>query len=587
MTLHRRVTVAALLICIAVVLPTTAWFVTGSSEASRRAAGLLVEAELDVRAEIEREASRLGNRLEELKRQEGERPFFHYQTLYHDPRGAAQGLSVTPSPLASGAADPLVWAHFQIDETGLVTLPTISERFPELGSDADFGLFCSRLAELQNAVVMDGTGLDSHPDEERVFTMTELEWRQIQSAESVYATITGRLEGTDTGALTAGETGRVVVRVGPLTWHTMVLGSGPTLAALREVHTPSGLVLQGFAVAPQTVGSWLEAHLLEPRFSPGPAASPRSVTALVADTGWIVEADPSDALAPAIAEGRSIVSQFRRTFSVTAAAIVLAAGAVVWILLQTDRLARQRARFAAAAAHELKTPLTGLMLHAEMLADDLGNPDHRERYADAVSAEADRLGRVVSNMLDLSRLERGADLAHPRRGDLIPSIRKFMERVRPRLESQGVIVEESIPPDVPPVSFDEDALCQILDNLFDNAEKHTRTVTGRRVSLSLEALDEAVRITVADNGPGIPRHQRRSIFRPFNRPTRSDAIPGLGLGLALARSLAQAQGGDLDLAPGDGPGATFVLELPVDTTRAVHEFSLRRASRTGQTNRTE
>ncbi len=141
MTLHRRVTVAAVLICVAVLLPTTAWYVTGSREAARRAAALETEAEFELRDEVQREASRLGTRLEELRRQESDRPFFHYQTLYHDPRGAAQGLSVTPSPLASGATDPLVWAHFQIDETGLVTLPTVSERSPELGSNADFGLF--------------------------------------------------------------------------------------------------------------------------------------------------------------------------------------------------------------------------------------------------------------------------------------------------------------------------------------------------------------------------------------------------------------------------------------------------------------
>ena len=562
MTLHRRVTLAALLISIAVLLPTTAWYVTGSSEATRRAKALVVQAELDLRAEIEREAIRLGTRLRELKRQESDRPFFHYQTLYHDPRGAAQGLSVTPSPLASGAADPLVWAHFQIDESGLVTLPTISERFPELGSDADFGLFCSRLAELQNAIVMDGTGIDDPTGEERLFTMTDLEWRQIQSAETVYATITGRQEAADSGDLSGGETGRVVIRVGPLTWHTMVLDSGPTLAALREVHTPSGIVLQGFAVAPQTVGSWLEAHLLEPRFSPGPPSSPMAVTELVADTGWIIEADLTEAAAPAVSEGKSIVSQFRRTFAVTAAAIVLAAGAVIWILLQTDRLARQRAQFAAAAAHELKTPLTGLMLHSQMLAEDLGDPENRGRYAATVSSEADRLGRVVSNMLDLSRLERGADLAHPRTGDLVPALRSFLDRARPRLENHGVTVEESIPPDLPPAVFDVDALYQILDNLLDNAEKHTRAVARRIIRISATVEDDALRITVADNGPGVSRHQRRSVFRPFNRSSRSEAIPGLGLGLALARSLARAQGGELELAADADPGATFVLTLP-------------------------
>jgi signal transduction histidine kinase len=562
-TLHRRVTVAAVLICVAVFLPTAAWYVTGSREAARRAAALVTQAEVDLRDEVEREASRLDARIEGLRRQESDRPFFQYQTLYHDPRGAAQGLSVTPSPLASGAADPLVWAYFQIDETGLVTLPTVNERFPELGSDVDFGVFCSRLAELQNAVVMDGSVGADRPENERTVTLTDLEWRQIQSAETVYAAITGRNQGPVAESLATGETGKVVIRVGPLTWYTMLLGSGPTLAALREVHTPAGILLQGFAVSSQAVANWLGANPLTLRFSPGPPASSTSVTALVADTGWILDAELSDAVAPAAAEGRAIRGQFRRTFAVTAAAVFLAAAAVIWILLQTDRLARQRAQFAAAAAHELKTPLAGLMLHSEMLAENLGEPASRARYAATVSTEAERLGRVVSNMLDLSRLERGAVLAHPRTGDLNEFVRRFLDRSRPRLEDRGITLEESIQSGLPPAVFDTDALCQILDNLLDNAEKHTRSTPDRKVRVSADAQANEVRITVADNGPGIPRQQRRGIFKPFDRPDRSDGTPGLGLGLALARSLARAQGGELELAADNGSGASFTLSLPI------------------------
>ncbi len=567
MTLHRRVTAASILVSIAVLLPTAAWYVTGSREAERRASALETQAEHQLRDNLEREASRLGTRLEDLRLQESDRPFFHYQTLYHDPRGAAQGLSVTPSPLASGAADPLVWAHFQIDESGLVTLPTVSERFPELGSNADFGLFCSRLAELQNAVVMEGNVVTDRTGEERVLTLTDFEWRQIQSAETVYATIRGLHEGEAAGPLATGEEGKVVIRVGPLTWHTMVLGSGPTLAALREVHTPAGIVLQGFAIASQAVANWLGANPLDLRFSTGPPSSPLAATSLVADTGWILEAETSDAIAPAVTEGRAIRHQFRRTFAVTAAAVFLAAAAVVWILLQTDRLARQRAQFAAAAAHELKTPLAGLMLHSEMLAENLGDAESRERYAAIVSSEAGRLGRVVSNMLDLSRLERGADLARPRPGDLADFVRRFLDRSRPRLEDRGVVLEESIQSGMPPVVFDDDALSQILDNLLDNAEKHTRSTPDRKVRVSAELHANEVRMTIADNGPGISRQQRRGLFKPFDRPDGSDGTPGLGLGLALARSLARAQGGELELASNDVPGAVFKLTLPVDVSR--------------------
>jgi len=305
----------------------------------------------------------------------------------------------------------------------------VSERFPELTSDADLVAFCSILEELQHVLVLgeEPAHTVSAADEERLLTLTGSEWEQILLADSVYASITGRQEGA-ASPITTGELGRVVIRILPLHWHTLVLGSGPALAALREVHTPNGVLLQGFAVAPEAVIQWLGAGPLPLGFSPAPPASSTAVSAVVSATGWILETEPGPVLASAAVRGRTEVLQFRRTFAFTAAAVFLAAAAVVWILFQMDRLARQRARFAAAAAHELKTPLSGLLLHSEMLAEDLGDPEHRTSYAATVSAEAARLGRVVSNMLDLARLERGALVTTARPGDLGAAVSRCVER---------------------------------------------------------------------------------------------------------------------------------------------------------------
>jgi signal transduction histidine kinase len=287
------------------------------------------------------------------------------------------------------------------------------------------------------------------------------------------------------------------------------------------------------------------------------------MTSLVADTGWILEADPNPAMGVAAVRGRAEVRRFRSAFALTSAAILLAAAAVVWILFQMDRLATQRARFAAAAAHELKTPLAGLLLHAEMLAEDLGDSAHRSRYAATVSAEANRLGRVVSNMLDLTRLERATPLAAPRAGDLGRAVEQRVEQQRTRLEDAGMSVEVDVEQDLPSALFDADALGQIIDNLLDNAEKHTREVEDRRVSVTLALEDDQVRIQVADNGPGIPRNQRRILFRPFDRSEEAVGRPGLGLGLAVARSFARAQGGELELDADFTEGARFVLTVPM------------------------
>jgi signal transduction histidine kinase len=559
----RRTTLAAILIGIAVLLPTGAWYITGSREAARQAAALEVQARRQLRNDLEGEAERLGNHLESLRAQESERPFFHYQTIYRDPRAAAEGLAVTTSPLISGGTDPLVWAHFQIDEGGLVTLPTVSERFPELSSDGDFSAFCTLLEELQSAVVMDeARNPDLVADEERVLTMTGSAWEQIALAESDYASITGRAQGPRGPVQVAPDVGRVAIRVRPLGWHTMVLGSGPVLAALREVHTPAGIVLQGFAVAPPAIAQWLDAGSLPLRFIPGPPRSGDSLASPVSFTGWILDLAESDPAVEPSAEANAVLTQFRRVFAITAGAIVLAASAVILILFQTDRLARQRARFAAAAAHELKTPLAGLLLHAEMLAENLGDQEHRSRYAATVSSEADRLGRVVSNMLDLARLERATPTVTPRPGDLGLAVEGRVERQRRRLEDAGVGVELEIDADMPRALFDADALAQIIDNLLDNAEKHSRTVANRRVKVTVGSSGEGIRVAIQDTGPGIPRAQRRSLFRPFDRAENAAGTPGLGLGLAVARSLAKAQGGELELDAEYRDGARFILEIP-------------------------
>ena len=350
----------------------------------------------------------------------------------------------------------------------------------------------------------------------------------------------------------------VIIRVGPLRWHTIVLGGGPLLAALRDVTTPAGVRVQGFAVTPHTLAEWLD-----PATEVGPVASDAALTVAVpvADTGWYVNADAGPAVAEAAAAGRRVVAEFRRTFALSSAAALMAAVAVVALVAQSDRLAHQRARFAAAAAHELKTPLASLRLHAEMLAEGLGRPDNVATYAGRIVPEVRRLGRVVTNMLDLSRLERGAPIASPAAGDPGPAVSACVERLRGALEGAGMELRVQIDPDLPKALFDRDALCQILDNLLDNAEKYSRGAAVRSVAVTAARIDGGVEVRVADSGPGVPRRLRHALFRPFHRPDDGDAPAGLGLGLALARSLARAQGGELALADAPGEGATFVLTL--------------------------
>ena len=113
--------------------------------------------------------------------------------------------------------------------------------------------------------------------------------------------------------------------------------------------------------------------------------------------------------------------------------------------------------------------------------------------------------------------------------------------------------------DLPIVLVDTDALCQILDNLLDNAERHTRGCADRRVDLTAVRSTRGVEIRLRDSGPGVPPRLRRHLFEPFRRAD-GEGTGGLGLGLAISRALARAMGGELALE--DTPsGATFVLTL--------------------------
>jgi signal transduction histidine kinase len=220
-------------------------------------------------------------------------------------------------------------------------------------------------------------------------------------------------------------------------------------------------------------------------------------------------------------------------------------------------------RFAASAAHELKTPLATLRLYGDMLAEGLGDTTRSRSYAARIAAEAGRLARVVINILDLSRLERGVPLVNPRRGDLAATVRSCVEGLVPSLEEAGMEVALSLDADLAEVDHDPDAVCQIVTNLLDNAERYTRGGEPRRVEVSVVRHGGGVRLLVVDNGPGINEATRRTLFRPFARGSAGGDPSGLGLGLALGRSLARAHGGDLQLMPTEtGRGAAFAFTLP-------------------------
>jgi two-component system phosphate regulon sensor histidine kinase PhoR len=280
-------------------------------------------------------------------------------------------------------------------------------------------------------------------------------------------------------------------------------------------------------------------------------------------TEWAVALDGERIVEDALGEAAAGVAEFRTRFGLAVAAAWLVGLAVVGLVWQTERVAQQRSTFAASAAHELRTPLAGLRMYGEMLAEGLGDPARRGDYARRIASESERLGRVVSNVLGFARLESGLLNVHCQRGDLAASILECTRGQRETLEAAGVTVRLDLPADYPKAWFDRDALCEIVQNLIDNAEKYTRGCADRTITVSLERGGRRARIVVSDHGPGVPPEKVGRLFRPFERGAGKDAPAGLGLGLVLSRALARAMDGDLDHEPDPSGGSRFVVRLRI------------------------
>ncbi len=208
--------------------------------------------------------------------------------------------------------------------------------------------------------------------------------------------------------------------------------------------------------------------------------------------------------------------------------------------------------------HELRTPLAGLQLYGDMLADGLGDPGKARDYARRMSEEASRLGRVVSNVLGFSQLERGNLAVDAQVGALGDALCELGSRAEPALDRAGAALELDVSPELR-ARFDRDALARIIGNLLDNAEKYARGADDRTIRLAARDRGDVVEVVVQDHGPGVA--DRTKLFHAFSRGVSTDGPAGLGLGLALSQSLAEAMGGTLVHRPSE-QGATFVLELP-------------------------
>jgi len=227
------------------------------------------------------------------------------------------------------------------------------------------------------------------------------------------------------------------------------------------------------------------------------------------------------------------------------------------ITMESERL---RNSLLAALSHDLRTPLTVLVGLAESLG--LTKPELsavQRETAEAITEEAHRMSALVSNLLDMARIESGGVKLNLEWQPLEEVIGTALDATRGILKQHRI--EVRLPPDLPLVRFDALLIERVLVNLLENAAKYTPA--GSTVTIAAEVLADDLSVSVSDNGPGLPIGREDAVFEKFTRGHRESATPGVGLGLAICRAIIESHGGKILGLNRPGGGASFNFTLPL------------------------
>ena len=216
-------------------------------------------------------------------------------------------------------------------------------------------------------------------------------------------------------------------------------------------------------------------------------------------------------------------------------------------------------------SHDTRTPLTALKLLASAIADDVVDPDARRRYAQDIVLHVDRFSGLLDELFEFTRLEAGDVEWTMQRVGVEELVRESVQAIGAQAESKRVTVAVDVAPGIGPAWASSDKVRRVLVNLLENAVHHSSA--GAAVTVSAEAANDAVEVTVADMGPGISPADRGRVFEPFFRggpdPSRSGNGTGAGLGLSICRLIVEAHGGRIWIreAP-EGTQISFTLARP-------------------------
>jgi two-component system sensor histidine kinase KdpD len=259
------------------------------------------------------------------------------------------------------------------------------------------------------------------------------------------------------------------------------------------------------------------------------------------------------------------IPEQRQLLDTFAALIAIALERVHYVGVAQDALVRMeserlRNSLLAALSHDLRTPLTVLVGLAESLT--LTKPplsSAQREAAAAIQDEARRMSALVSNLLEMARIESGDVKLNLEWQSLEEVVGAALDAARSMLQSH--VLEVRIPHNLPLVRFDAMLIERVLVNLLENVSKYTPP--GSTVSLSAAVVADRLEVSVADNGPGLPAGREEAVFQKFTRGDRESATPGVGLGLAICRAIVESHHGRIVGSNRPSGGATFTFTLPL------------------------
>ena len=285
---------------------------------------------------------------------------------------------------------------------------------------------------------------------------------------------------------------------------------------------------------------------------------------LVRRTRRTLEPQESDLHMPLAALGRGPAVLLARATPVGDGTVAL----LLEDVTEARRLEDVRRDFVANVSHELKTPVGALTLLAEALKDASDDPDAVRRFASRAHHEAQRLGRLVQELIDLSRLQGAEALPDPDRVVIDQVIAEALDRTRTSALARGITLvregQQSLA-----MRGSESQIVTALVNLLDNAVSYSGD--GTTVVVRTALVDGQIEVAVADQGIGIADKDLERVFERFYRadPARSRATGGTGLGLAIVKHIANNHGGTVSVSSVEGLGATFTLRFPATPPEQV------------------